>query len=285
MSLKRVNLNILLIILCLILGGLAVWISRRPVLVLSPEINGSEVAGHVTAEAVAASGPETDVAPSVSGGDTLASVPVRVTAEKELASSRVETTRFDDIDPRALIANHPFRAEAMKVLNGRLEENDSVSRHKILSYCEHLRTSYTTRDIDFICQVFSDNALIIVGHVVKTGNSDSAAMSSSSKVSYTLRTKKAYLERLAEIFGSGKEIDVRFSDFKIMRHPTVKGIYGVTLRQEYSCGSYSDDGYLFLLWDFRNMSMPLIHVRTWQPSLSPENADDEIIGISDFNLE
>ena len=197
----------------------------------------------------------------------------------------VRTTNFSDVEPSTLAADNPFRAEAARVLSGRLEETDSISRRKILSYCEHLRTSYTTRDIDFIRQVFSDNALIIVGHVVRTGERPGAAVSNNSKVIYNLRSKREYIEKLSRIFDSGKAVDVDFSEFRIMRHPTVRGLYGVTLRQKYSCGTYSDDGYLFLLWDFRNMSMPLIHVRTWQPSLSENPDEDDIIGIGDFNLE
>ncbi len=212
-----------------------------------------------------------------------ASASVAVTSEKELPSREVKVTDFREADPHKMTASHPFRLEAAKVLSGKLEETDSVSRRKILSYCEHLRTSYTTRDIDFIRQVFSDNALIIVGHVVKTG--EKSGVSGNSKVVYSIRSKREYLEKLSRIFGSGKAIDVKFSEFRILRHPTMKGIYGVTLRQKYRCGGYSDDGYLFLLWDFRNMSMPLIHVRTWQPTLNANPDEDDIIGIGDFNLE
>jgi hypothetical protein len=62
------------------------------------------------------------------------------------------------------------------------------------------------------------------------------------------------------------------------------GIYGVTLRQQYKSDRYYDDGYLFLLWDFRNKSMPLIHVRTWQPA-STVGGSGDIINIQDFNLQ
>lgn len=293
MRFRRRKLNISLIVLSIILGGLAVWLYRRPPLVLSPESNIPEMQSSVT-DSVAAdyaiaeqplAGADTTDTPA----DSTESAPATATSERERPASPFRgsggySTRFRDVSPRTMIADHPFRVEAQKVLSGRLEETDSVSRHKILSYCEHLRTSYTTRDIDFIRQVFSDNALIIVGHVVRTGDSVSVA-DYSDKVRYSIRSKKSYLERLAKIFDSGKEIDVRFSDFRIMRHPTVKGIYGVTLHQKYSCGSYSDDGYLFLLWDFRDMSMPQIHVRTWQPSLTIANGDDEMIDIGDFNLE
>ncbi len=119
-------------------------------------------------------------------------------------------------------AGHPFRQEALKILSGRLEETDSASRHKILSYCEHLRASYETRDIDFIRQVFSDDALIIVGHVVRSREGYNTALTDNSKVRYSIRSKKEYLEKLSHIFNSGKDIDVRFSEFRIMRHATAK---------------------------------------------------------------
>lgn len=86
------------------------------------------------------------------------------------------------------------------------------------------------------------------------------------------------------MFSTNSKVDVRFSDFRILRHPTMDGIYGVTLRQRYSSDRYSDDGYLFLLWDFRDRSMPVIHVRTWQPASSVADGS-EIISIQDFNLQ
>ena len=292
MSLRRKNLNITLLILCLILGGWAAWLYRRP-----PLVSAAETEEHVaklpsrdTVYVVSVERPDAAVVADAAeiaaeAAEDTASVPAHAAVERELPTIRVETTGFRDAEPRTMAADHPFRKEALKILSGRLEETDSASRHKILSYCEHLRTSYTTRDIDFIRQVFSDNALIIVGHVVKSGERFDSTMTDNSKVRYSIRSKKAYIDKLSRIFASGKEIDVRFSDFRIMRHATVEGLYGVTLRQKYSCGAYSDDGYLFLLWDFRDRSMPLIHVRTWQPSLSISTGDDEIIEIGDFNLE
>ena len=188
-------------------------------------------------------------------------------------------------DITTMAKDNPFFAEASKVISGKLEEKDADNRRMILNYCEHLRTSYTTKDIDFLRQVFSDQALIIVGHVVKTADNNSAAgIEGDEKVTFSLKTKKEYLERLEMVFAANKKIDVKFTDFRIMRHPTMEGIYGVSMKQKYTSDRYSDDGYLFILWDFRNKSMPLIHVRTWQPTASV-NGEKEIIGIRDFNLE
>ena len=188
-------------------------------------------------------------------------------------------------DITTMAKDNPFFAEASKVISGKLEEKDADNRRMILNYCEHLRTSYTTKDIDFLRQVFSDQALIIVGNVVRSADNNSATgIEGDEKVTFSLKTKKEYLERLEKVFAANKKIDVKFSDFRIMRHPTMEGIYGVSMKQKYTSDRYSDDGYLFILWDFRNKSMPLIHVRTWQPAASV-NGEKEIIGIRDFNLE
>lgn len=188
-------------------------------------------------------------------------------------------------DLRQIARSNPFFSEASKVLSGKLEEKDAAQRRVILNYCEHFRTAYTTKDIDFLNQIFSDKALIIVGNIVKSkAGTDAAVNGADERVTYSLRSKKEYLQRLNAAFTANKKIDVKFSGFKIMRHPTQSGLYGVTLRQKFKTDSYADDGYIFLLWDFRNPSMPLIHVRTWQPTAGVNGADD-IIGIQDFNLE
>lgn len=56
---------------------------------------------------------------------------------------------------------------SLEIMQGKLTETDARRRHTILNYCEHFRTAYTTKDLDFLKQVFSDKALIIVGNVIK----------------------------------------------------------------------------------------------------------------------
>lgn len=207
------------------------------------------------------------------------------TAERHNAGNATATAGLSDSQLRSMARSNPFYKEAAKVLSGKLDESDGQRRRVILNYCEHLRTAYNTKDIDFLRQVFSDRALIIVGNVVKDAPADGAGgLQPGGRVEYFLRTKKEYISRLSRAFAANSRIDVAFSSFRIMRHPTVDGIYGVSLRQLYKSDSYADDGYLFLLWDFRNPSMPLIHVRTWQPA-SAVNADEGPINITDFNLE
>ncbi len=205
------------------------------------------------------------------------------TTEAVKNNERTQGNALESVDLRQLVQSNPFYKEASKIVQGKLEEDDAKRRHLILNYCEHFRTAYTTKDIDFLRQVFSDNALIIVGNVVKPVANDDKCQA-DAKITYAIRSKQNYMARLSKVFAANKRIDVKFSGFRIMRHPTMDGIYGVTLRQQYKSDNYSDDGYLFLLWDFRDKSMPLIHVRTWQPAQSVDEGN-EIIGIQDFNLQ
>lgn len=183
---------------------------------------------------------------------------------------------------------NPFYTEAKKILSGKLAETDAENRQVILNYVEHLRTSYTTKDIDFLTQLFSEEALIIVGKVIRSTPQTDGKYLPQHQVEYNIKSKRTYLERLKVLFRQNKEINLQFSDFKIMRHPTQEGLYGVTLHQKYSSDLYSDDGYLFLLWDFRDEATPLIHVRTWQPRMLDDRTplpEEEILNIRNFNLQ
>lgn len=243
---------------------------------LGSNIRHAEVGGDVSAQGG-------DIELTDRGSVSPTTLKSQSTAAGDAHSNSTAGKRITDTDIRKMAQGSPFYAEAKKILQGRLTETDAAHRRQILNYCEHLRTAYTTKDIDFLRQVFSDDALIIVGNVVKASK-DAGHVAADSRVSYALHTKRDYLARLTKVFALNKQVDVKFSDFHIMRHPTKDGIYGVSLRQRYRSDRYADDGYLFLLWDFSNASMPLIHVRTWQPSATVEGSDG-VVDISDFNLE
>ncbi len=204
------------------------------------------------------------------------------TAQPKTAATASKATRISEADLQSMASDNPFYKEAQKILTGKVKETDARQRRTILNYCEHLRTAYTTRDIDFLRQVFSEKALIIVGTIVKTSEKQSSGMMAADRVEYNIRTKSEYLDRLQKVFSANKRINMEFSDFRILRHPTREGIYGVSLKQRYQADKYSDEGHLFLLWDFRNKAMPLIHVRTWQPL---KDGSQEIISLEHFNLK
>ena len=177
----------------------------------------------------------------------------------------------------------------MNVVRESKEVTDLRRRQLILDYVEQFRTAYNQKDLDFLEAVFSDDALIITGKVIKRTTGDGIRL--PDKIEYKKQSKREYLSRLAVVFQNNKQIRVTFDEIEVMRHPGHKDFYGVTLHQGYSSDRYHVDGYLFLLWDFRNEELPQIHVRTWQPdSYNPDGKGnqripkDEIFSLSDFDI-
>lgn len=144
---------------------------------------------------------------------------------------------------------------------------DYARRQIIVDFIENFRTAYNRKDNAMLNSVFSDKALIITGRVVKEKpNSDLTRLTlNNNRVVYIKQTKQEYLMKLAQVFKTVKFINVKFSDIEIVEHPKFDSIYGVTLKQSWRTDRYHDEGYLFLMIDFRDSDNPLIQVRTWQP--------------------
>lgn len=176
----------------------------------------------------------------------------------------------------------------ISVMASATEVDDFIRRQLILEYVERFRNAYNLKDLNFLEQIFSDDALIITGKVVKQVKSDLNRQSlNNNKVVYSKQNKKQYLTNLAGVFKRNKRINVLFDEIKVVRHPAKADFYGVTLKQGWSADSYSDVGYLFLLWDFTNPDAPQIHVRTWQPDKIDVNTplpEEEIFSIDDFDV-
>lgn len=160
-------------------------------------------------------------------------------------------------------------------------------RMMILNYVEHFRTAYNQKDIDFLRQVFSENALIITGTAIKVARSD--INPNGVRIRYTKQSKKQYLSNLYRTFHSNSYIKVTFDNVLIVEHPTIHGIYGVTVHQKWNSSRYSDEGYVFMVWDFRNEDEPRIHVRTWQPEFVDKAHNqrlnpNDVFTLGDFDL-
>lgn len=172
----------------------------------------------------------------------------------------------------------------MNVVKSNLELTDLRRRQMILDYVEQFRTAYNQKDIDFLNMVFSDDALIITGKVIMQRHPEGFM---SQKIQYNKQSKQQYITNLRRVFNNAQYIRVSFDDIEVMRHPTNPNFYGVTLHQGYTSNTYHDDGYLFLLWDFRNEGAPEIHVRTWQPDKIGGKTlpRDEVFSLSDFDIK
>ena len=121
-----------------------------------------------------------------------------------------------------------------QMVDKRYEVTDLRDRMMILDYVEHFRTAYNQKDLRFLRQVFSDDALIITGKVIKVRKSE--VHPGGSKVIYTTQTKQQYLNNLSRAFKASSYIKVTFDNVVIVEHPTIKGIYGVTVHQRW-CGT------------------------------------------------
>ncbi len=155
--------------------------------------------------------------------------------------------------------------------NGVVDKERSM---QILQYVERFRTAYNTKDIKFLQDIFSDDALIITGKVVTRKSVQGDAVKLAPHVTYQKQNKTQYINNLRRAFARNQWIDVKFEQIAdggnsgcggITRSDKNPNLYGVRLRQEWKSSTYSDEGYVFLLWNFADPNKPEITVRTWQP--------------------
>lgn len=175
------------------------------------------------------------------------------------------------------IAAHLYR----KIMSEGTDVKDLRHRQMILDYVEQFRTSYNRKDLEFLEMIFSDDALIITGKVVKRNGQERTAFP-KNEIMYRKYNKAEYLARLRLVFNQASYIKVDFSDIRVTKHPAIDGWYGVRVKQGYESPEYSDEGYVFMLWDFSDESHPQIHVRTWQPYWVDEN---DIFNINSFRIK
>ena len=143
-------------------------------------------------------------------------------------------------------------------------------RKVLINFLESYKTAYALKRYDYINSIFSDDALIITGSVLKhkAVNSEGQPMSKEA-IKYTRQTKAEYMKRIKHIFAGNEYINLRFADNQIRKSGVGGEIYGIQIKQDYFSSSYGDTGYLFLMVDLNNPKEPIIHVRTWQPEKDP----------------
>ena len=224
------------------------------------------------------------------GGYQVRNIPVNIPGAPEDQREQeivINYTNTGEIDNIAVAVEETRYREIMEDF---VSIEDSNRRQIILDFVENFRTSYNIKDIKYIESVFSDQALIITGKVVKiTPNKDAAitALLGSEKITYVTYTKKEYITNLKNTFSRNKYIDIQFEDVDVMRHPKNDFLYGVTLKQKWGSSTYNDTGFLFLMIDFKDDLQPMIHVRTWQPDSynGKQLQKDELFNLNDFSIQ
>ena len=179
-----------------------------------------------------------------------------------------------------------------QILEERKSISDFRSRQFILDFVDNFRTAYNRKDLSFLEKVFSENALIIVGRVIRDRMNNELSDNlmeglGTDQVEYIKQNKREYLDRLGDVFERNEYIKVEFDSISVYSHAKVEGIYGVQMFQYWHSYStrkegYQDEGYLFLMIDLRDIDTPMIHVRTWQPEAF--TSPDEVISLSNFRI-
>lgn len=178
----------------------------------------------------------------------------------------------------------------MSLMAGGMSVKDVRMRREILKFVEDFRSYYDEKNLSAIDEIFSDNALIITGRVLRkdlTSQSNADIRIPGKNIIFNKQTKTQYINNLRNVFRVNRYIKVDFSDIELIRHSSRENIYGVRLRQRwnsqrYNGSTYMDDGYVFLLWDFNDEEHPKIHVRSWSP-VSGEVSSDNLLSPDDFS--
>ena len=194
-----------------------------------------------------------------------------------------KTTFVEDV---AFTFNDKGKIDNIAFGLGKNTENDILTkkvmwkeetREQLMEFLENYKTAYCLKRLDYIRDIFSDDAIIIVGNVARvytSGQTDNGNLTQKGKKIITTNryTKDKYLQNLGRCFKNNEFINIRFtqSDIQKLEKRADQEIVCVQLAQDYNSSTYADQGYLFLMIDMTDKENPFIKVRTWQPEPDPK---------------
>lgn len=208
--------------------------------------------------------------PGKSGGFRIQNIGVLMNPKEESGYDGEKRREiYIDFDKTGKIVDFNFTLGMnmyTEILKKGEELGDLDHRMQIIDWCEHFAKAYCDKNMKFMQTIFSDDAIIITGKMTMQRVHTDMGMKDQAKVKYVQQTKSQYLSNLSRVFASNSYVNVKFEDYTVIRHGAKPNYYGVTLRQKWHTARYSDEGTVFLIWDFSNEEAPRILVRTWQPT-------------------
>lgn len=208
--------------------------------------------------------------PGKSGGFRIQNIGVLMNPKEESGYDGEKRREiYIDFDKTGKIVDFNFTLGMnmyTEILKKGEELGDLDRRMQIIDWCEHFAKAYCDKNMKFMQTIFSDDAIIITGKMTMQRVHTDMGMKDQAKVKYVQQTKSQYLSNLSRVFASNSYVNVKFEDYTVIRHGAKPNYYGVTLRQKWHTARYSDEGTVFLIWDFSNEEAPRILVRTWQPT-------------------
>lgn len=161
-----------------------------------------------------------------------------------------------------------------------------ISRFAVLQFMEDYQTAYALKRLGYINQIYSEDALIVSGVMLKKADiTDYEGRNTiiTPYVNYKKENKKQYMQRLEQHFKTRDYINLTFEDnrTKAIKNRYIKDgqAFAIEIKQLYKSPVYSDTGYLTLLLDMRK-TPALIHVRLWQPDKASVDLEEFISNIN-----
>lgn len=173
------------------------------------------------------------------------------------------------------------------------EQKDARRRAFIDDFLATYEAAYEKKEIEYIKNFFSDDALIITEtmKLKPTGSKETIPSARKTRPYQTVVENRAeYMGRLQRIFDANISIKLSIAGKIIRQHAKYPEIYGVNFTQIWKDQNGGDNlenqmpGFVFLMIDFKHGEQtPVIHVRTWQPKDNIEKEQDKYF-LRDFMI-
>jgi len=166
-----------------------------------------------------------------------------------------------------------------KAISSKDQWDDSF-KQSVIMFIEDYRTAYALKRTNYLESIYSNDAIIITGHVIEKmerESPESDVYRNHKYVKLTQQTKEQYIRNLKRSFKGKEYINIRFGDCSVR---SAGDMVGIQIQQEYYSDNYNDAGYLYLQVKLTNNKRPEIKVRVWQDKFNPDLGRQ--YGIQDF---
>lgn len=173
------------------------------------------------------------------------------------------------------------------------EQKDARRLAFIDDFLATYEAAYENKEIEYIKNFFSDDALIITEtkKLKPTGSKETIPSTRKTRSYQTVvEDRLEYIRRLQGIFDANCSIKLSVAGKRIRQHARYPEIYGVNFTQIWKDQNGGDNlenqmpGFVFLMIDFKyGEQTPVIHVRTWQPKDNIEKEQDKYF-LRDFMI-
>lgn len=173
----------------------------------------------------------------------------------------------------------PFKTYAVSPVVFATDSVDINNRMIIRNYIEKAVSAHYKRDKKCLAEFWS----------VATPDTSNYYRNKWHCGSYIFPRRTYWDTTLRKVYKEDKYLKIDSKEISVVQHPTISEVYGVTMLINIISKKYSDEGYMFMVWDFRNPERSQIHIRTWQPVyINKENEQkldpNDILTLADFDL-